>query len=384
MNQIKNMQENILYISFYDFPNQTYKRVSSVAAVSQVDYVSNVLLDIGLHVKIVSPSWYDDSASLAKYTATKTTIIKDKLNIVFGPSFGTKNKFIGYIKILFSLFWLFFFLVKNAKKNEKILVYHSPWLALPILLAKKIKKFQLILDVEEIYSDVSSLHPTFDKLEEKIIQTADSYLFSTEFLAKKIQAIKPHAVFYGNYKVFPKFEHPINDGKIHVVYAGIIDTEKLGAFNAIETALFLDEKYQIHIIGFGETELLQTRINEINSVSKCKVVFDGQKFGDDYIRYCQMCHIGLSTQKMDGNFVETSFPSKILSYLGMGLQVVSGYVSVVAQSKIANNVAFYTIDSPESIAQAIKNISFTLSSIDKMNELDADFKSELTQILLHK
>ena len=384
MNQIKNMQENILYISFYDFPNQSYKRVSSLAAVSQVDYVSNVLLDIGLQVKIVSPSWYDDSASSAKYTASKTTTIKEKLDIVFGPSFGTKNKFIGYIKILFSLFWLFFFLVKHAKKNEKILIYHSPWLALPILLAKKIKKFQLILDVEEIYADVSSLHPVFDKLEQEIIQTADSYLFSTEFLSKKMQTIKPYAVFYGNYKVFPKLEQPLNDGKIHVVYAGIIDTEKLGAFNAIESAMFLDEKYQMHIIGFGETELLQARIKEINAQSKCKIVFDGQKFGEDYIRYCQMCHIGLSTQKMEGNFVDTSFPSKILSYLGMGLQVVSGYVSVVAQSKIANNVTFYTIDSPESIAQAIKNTSFTSSSIEKMKELDDDFKSELTQILLRK
>jgi hypothetical protein len=378
------MQENILYISFYDFPNQTHKRVSSLAAVSQVDYVSNVLLDIGLKVKIVSPSWYDDSASSAKYTTTKTTIIKEKLQIVFGPSFGTKNKFIGYLKILFSLFWLFFFLVKQAKKNEKILVYHSPWLALPILLAKKIKKFQLILDVEEIYSDVSSLHPYFDKLEQKIIQNADSYLFSTEFLAKKLNPTKPYAVFYGNYKVFPKLAEPLNDGKIHVVYAGIIDSEKLGAFNAIETALFLDENYQIHIIGFGEVEVLQNRIKEINAQSKCKIVFDGQKFSDDYIRYCQMCHIGLSTQKMEGNFVETSFPSKILSYLGMGLQVVSGYVSVVAKSKIANNVVFYTIDSPESIAQAIKNTSFTSSSIDKMKELDDNFKSGLTQILLQK
>lgn len=384
MNQINMMQENILYISFYDFSNQAYKRVSSVAAISQVDYVSNALLDIGLKVKIVSPSWYDDSASLAKYSATKTTSIKNNLDIVFGPSFGTKNKYVGYIKILFSLFWLFFFLVKNAKKNEKILVYHSPWLALPILLAKKIKKFQLILDVEEIYSDVSSLHPYFDKLEQKIIKTADSHLYSTEFLAKKIQASKPYAVFYGNYKVVPKLAEPLNDGKIHVVYAGIIDTEKLGAFNAIESALFLNEKYQMHIIGFGETELLQTRISEINAISQCKIVFDGQKFGDDYIRYCQMCHIGLSTQKMDGNFVETSFPSKILSYLSMGLQVVSGFVSVVAQSKIANNVVFYKTDSPESIAEAIKNTSFTISSIDKMKELDADFKSELTQILLHQ
>jgi len=176
---------------------------------------------------------------------------------------------------------------------------------------------------------------------------------------------------------------PPDDGKIHLLYAGIIDTHKAGAFNAIECARFLTENYILHIIGFGDTGILIQRIEDINKASKCKVVFDGAKNGIEYIKYCQRCHIGLSTQKMDGKYLETSFPSKVLSYLSLGLNVVSCYVDCVAKSQIHPLITYYYKDSPEYIAKAILDVD--LNSIDNCKEtikkLDKRFVSVLKTLI---
>lgn len=360
------MKKEIKYIGFYDLPDSVPKRAFAFAATNKMDYICDALNKADYKVHLVSPSWFIDSSSKLKFYSKSTKQLNDNKKVTLVPSLATSNKWMRNFKIIGSLIWLFIWLVTNVKRNEKIIVYHSPWLVLPVLCAKKIKGFHLILEVEEIYSDVSSLHPYFDKLEQKIFKTADSFLFSTDLLPEKIKTEKDFIVIYGNYKVFNDLSTPPTDGKIHLVYAGIIDSHKAGAFNAIESALYLNENYVMHIIGFGEVELLKSRIEDINKTSQCKVIFDGTKYGDEYIKYCQQCHIGLSTQKMDGAYLDTSFPSKILSYLGMGLRVVSCYVGCVAKSEIGDQVYYYKEDTPNAIADSILNIDILIANNNKL------------------
>jgi hypothetical protein len=360
------VKKEIKYIGFYDLPDSVPKRAFAFAATNKMDYICDALNKADYKVHLVSPSWFIDSSSKLKFYSKSTKQLNDNKKVTLVPSLATSNKWMRNFKIIGSLIWLFIWLVTNVKRNEKIIVYHSPWLVLPVLCAKKIKGFHLILEVEEIYSDVSSLHPYFDKLEQKIFKTADSFLFSTDLLPEKIKTEKDFIVIYGNYKVFNDLSTPPTDGKIHLVYAGIIDSHKAGAFNAIESALYLNENYVMHIIGFGEVELLKSRIEDINKTSQCKVIFDGTKYGDEYIKYCQQCHIGLSTQKMDGAYLDTSFPSKILSYLGMGLRVVSCYVGCVAKSEIGDQVYYYKEDTPNAIADSILNIDILIANNNKL------------------
>lgn len=373
------MQKEIKYIGFYDLPDSQVKRAFAVAATNKMDYICDALHRADYKVHLVSPSWFIDSSSEVKFHPKLTTQLSENKKLTLVASIGTCNKWTRNIKIISSLLWLFIWLLSHVKRNEKIIVYHSPWLVLPVLLAKKIKRFDLILEVEEIYSDVSSLHPYFDKLEQKIFKTADSFLFSTNLLPEKIKTKKDFIVIYGNYQVFNDLATPMIDGKIHLVYAGIIDSHKAGAFNAIESALYLNENYIMHIIGFGEVELLKSRIQEINKTSQCKVIFDGTKYGNEYIKYCQQCHIGLSTQKMTGAYLDTSFPSKILSYLGMGLRVVSCYVGCVAKSEIGEQVSYYKEDTPKAIAESILSIDMSITNNNKLKIklLDEEFVSNL-------
>ena len=57
-------------------------------------------------------------------------------------------------------------------------------------------------------------------------------------------------VIYGTYNVEKQIANKFDDGKIHCVYAGTFDPRK-GGMSAVNAAKFLDEKYHIHILGFG-------------------------------------------------------------------------------------------------------------------------------------
>ena len=377
------MQKEIKYIGFYENPSGTSKRNHALPATNKMDYIASAIYEAGFNVHLVSPSWMLTEKNQPRFEKTKTTQILRWKKITAVSSWRSKTKIGAYIKIVWSLIWLFLFLVKNVKRNEKILVYHSPWLVLPIILAKRIKNFQIILELEEIYSDISSLHPYFDVLEIKQIKTANNFLLSTDLLINKIGDFKNYVIIYGDYSSIDILDKSVDDGKIHLIYAGIIDSVKAGAFNAINSSIHLDENYVIHVIGFGETELLKKRINLLNKTIRCKIVFDGLLSGTEYIKYCQRCHIGLSTQKMDGAYLESSFPSKILSYLGMGLTVVSCKIDCVEKSKIGDQVIFYNDDSPESIAEAIKSIDIKnlRDPREKIKELHVEFVANLKQMI---
>lgn len=375
--------KEIKYIGFYDCSVSSNKRYAALSAMSKMDYIMGSIIKADFKVHLITPSWIDDKNSHLKNVKNGFLEENNKIRYTVVPSFKTKIKIFRYLKIRFSLIWLFFLLIFKTKRNEKILVYHSQILIVPVMIAKFIKGFKLVYEVEEIYSDVANTNSYWNYLEYQIFKKVDFFLFSTELLANKIGVTKNYLVVYGNYNVSELITTPSSNDIIHLVYAGIIDFQKAGAFNAVESAVYLPENYCIHIIGFGEVEKLQLRIDEINKISKCKVSYDGIKNGKEYIKFCQSCHIGLSTQKMKGDYLESSFPSKILSYLGMGLRVVSCYVACVAESKISKLVSYYKVDDPESIAGAILAIDLLKKNVNSqiIRELDEEFVRDLKQNL---
>lgn len=377
------MQKEIKYIGFYNLPITECKRAATLAATNKMDYISEILIQEGFTIHIVSPSWIDDSSSNLNFIRQSTIKVNDRKKITFCPSFITNAKWSRNIKIIFTLCWLFFWLILHLERNEKILMYHATWLSIPVRWAKFIRGFKLILEVEEVYGDVSVIHSYFHTLENKLFSASDAFLFSTELLSKRINSNKPYVIIYGIYINYEKLELPHNDGKTHLLYAGIIDSHKAGAFNAIECTQYLPGNFILHIIGFGEIPKLLRRIEELNQTNACKIIFDGTKSGEEFVRYSQSCHLGLSTQKMDGKYLNSSFPSKILTYLSLGLRVVSCYVECVANSRIKSLVTYYNIDTPEAIADAILSIDFN-SQFDSRNlikQLNDNFAIEIKNLI---
>lgn len=377
--------KTIKYIGFYIKDKNNYRRNGSIAATNKMDYISNAINNAGYKVNIISPSWFSERRE--GYTKGYTNVESEVKSVTFAPSYNASNRVLIRIRAIFSYIWLFMYLLKNTEKGEDIILYHSLYLINPVLLAKKIKKFNLILEINEIYCDVMKYRKLVQKREKKIFLSANKYIFSTELLNQKLNKDnKPFVINYGTYGVEEDRKYKFNDEKIHIVYAGIIDSEKGGATTTVKCAKFFDSNYHVHIIGFGsekrKKELFEL-IEKVSKVTDCKLTYDGLLQGEEYIQFLQKCDIGLSAQTPNGAYNDTSFPSKVLSYLANGLRVVSIRIKVVEYSKVGEMVYFYDDNKPEEVANAIKKINFSdvYDSRKKIKELDNLFIVEIKNMI---
>lgn len=369
---------NIKYIGFFNISNKN--RVHSLAATNKMKYIIKTINELGFGVDVVSPSWVIKSNKL-KFD--KGGVITEGLNRYYFPFSGTgKYKLTRLIFIIYSYMWIHFFLIFNIKKEDTLIVYHSTWYSFPIRFLKKLRRFTLILEVEEIYQDVRRTSKRLINLENKLIQEADRYILSNDYLSKRVKDNHKSIVLYGEYTTHENVRRKHDDGLIHLLYAGIVDDVKKGAFNAIKVCQYLPDNYVLHILGFGEVDKLMEIIEDHNSKHACKVVFDGTKEGIEFIEYCQKCHIGLNTHSKIGEYNLSSFPSKILTYLGLGLLVVTSNIECVINSKLRDLLVLYDSENPSEIAKLIMSIDLSgLDNIKELVKLHNEFKSDLHDLI---
>lgn len=369
------------YLCYYD-KNSNEGRNYALAATTKINYIAKAIKQVGEDVEVISASTISSKGNFAKRTEILGSGIK--LKLFRANKWG--NVFQKIWATIYFKLAIFFYLLFKVKKGEKIIVYHSLAYMNQVKLARAIKKFKLILEVEEVYGDVTGSKKATRK-EFDFFKKADAYIFPTELLNSKINVKnKPYAINHGTYNVEKQIANTFDDGKIHCVYAGTFDVRKGGALFAIKSAKFLSEKYHLHVLGFGnndDTNLVKKTIEEVNSLGKCTVTFDGLKSGEEYINFIQSCHIGLSTQNPNAKFNDTSFPSKVLSYMANGLRVVSIKIKVLETSAVNKLLYYYNEDKPEEIAKAIQSVN-VLDNYDsraKISELDEQFKQDIKELL---
>ena len=374
------------YIAYYDCEkNQSENRGYSPAAVGKMTYICSALNRAGYEVEIVSAS---GTKNKKNYPGKKVQLTEYTTLQLF-PTIGTGCKLRRIVKLLAMQWHIFWYLVCNTRHGELILAYHSLGYARMLWFLKKIKRFRLILEVEEIYADVTGNERT-RKRETRLFKAADAYLFPTELLDDKLNSEgKPSVIIYGTYQVEEErkcsFDQPSPQGKIHCVYAGIFDPRKGGA-QAAAAAEYLPSNYHVHILGFGSVENkknLQLQIEKLANTGGSAITYDGLLSGEDYIRFIQSCQVGFSTQMPDAAFNDTSFPSKVLSYLANGLRVVSVRIKALERSSVGGLLYYYDENTPEAIAEAVREIDFTqpYDSRVVIRELDAKFVKEIGKLL---
>lgn len=378
-------QYSYKYVGFYDTDAYIQEnRNFFLSATNKMNYIATAITNLGAHVQIISPSGTMNKRGIYK---KRTNQLAEGISLTLGFTFGAKNWFTRKLRFLWSWMCLFLYLLFNTKKDENILVYHSLWLMRPVMLAKQIKKFNLILEVEEIYQDVMDYPKRIKHLEYRFFDLADKYIFSTELLNAKLnKKQKPYTVIYGTYQVEPNYNRCFSDSKIHVVYAGIIDAYKGGATAAVSAATYLSQEYHLHIIGFGKevyVQALKELIAQISAKTECTLTYDGLLRAEEYTYFLQKCHVGLSTQIPDAKYANTSFPSKVLSYLANGLRVVSVRIKAIEDSKIGKLLYFYDKQTGCAIAEAIRTIDFTLPNASRgvISNLNETFVKELRELL---
>lgn len=379
------LSKEIKYIAFYsDIHDTLQNRQSALAAVQKINYISSTLTANGYKVQIVSPAWTGNTKGFYRgYIKSLSNSIELRLF----HTFSAKCKYIRMFKYIYAPLQLFFYLLFHVHKKEQVLVYHSIALILPVQVAKFIKGFTLILEVEEIYQDLQYVTPLMKHLEYHLITKADKLIFASDTLNTKLNKNhRPAVIIYGAYATQRDRGVSFLDNKLHVVYSGTLDPRKGGALAAIYVAKYLPSNYHVHILGFGSSEEIKDikkRIREVNKSSDATLTYEGVLIGEEYIQFLQKCQIGLSTYKVHEDFCNTSFPSKILTYLNNGLQVVAGKIVSIEKAPMGKLINYYEQQTPEAIAGAILSVDFTKAydSIGLVKELDVQFMKDIDRIL---
>ena len=374
----------IYYICHYSCKEiESENRYFAPAAQNKATYILNTLAKLKIDdIEIVSPSV---TRSFQNVKGTKT-LLPNGVCVKTFDSLNHSNVMLRLYGRAKTKCELCAYLMKNVKKTDIVIVYHSQTLMSLITAIKSLKKFKLILEVEEVYSDVTGNKRNRQR-EFEYFKIADRYLAITNLLNKEINNNnKPVAISHGSYTIAKTFDKLWNDNIIHVVYAGTFDMRKGGALAAIQAAEFLNDHYHVHILGFGNARNTEVVINEIQNISQktqATISFHGQLNGDDYLRFLQSCDIGLSTQNPSGEYNDTSFPSKILSYLSNGLRVVSVRIPAVETSNVGNEIYYYDGQNPQDIATAIMNVDLSEKNDGRtiVKKLDEQFQVDLKNLL---
>lgn len=251
--------EKIFYLGYYNLPDSGAN--FALSAVNKMDYIISAVESLNMSVNVVSATTRKDGKK-AKGEIKK--IGKNSTLKTFGNYLG-KNKisrFIGQKRLKRELKK---YLKENIKPNDTVIIYHSlGYCDLYKWIYEKLKA-NVILEIEEIYTDVVKQKHIDNEQERKTFEYANGYIFPTELLDKSVNTNgKPSAVIYGTYKNEKRYEKIFNDGKTHVVYAGIFDPNK-GVITAVDAARFLNGNYHIHILGFGkqsEIDYVKSKIEE--------------------------------------------------------------------------------------------------------------------------
>lgn len=368
------------YFGYYADSARADKANCTLAAVNKMDYIADVIANITGSAEIISFSSVADTIKTDEYIALREGVWVKYFNLK-----PHKNRIIRVLSRFIDKLKFLIWILKNVSKSETVIVYHSLGYFGLINLAHRLKKFRLVFEVEEIYSDVIG-NKRLRKKEVKILKSAEAYIFPTKLLSNLInKSGKPEAIIHGTYKAEPAREKIFNDGKIHIVYAGTLDPRKGGAAAATAAGEFLPEKYHIHILGFGSDEEIRnikTQIVEVSKKSRATVTYDGLLSGEEYVKFIQSCDIGLSTQNPDADFNATSFPSKVLSYMANGLRVVSIKIPAIEASAIGKYMYYYNKQIPQEIAKAIISVNTNDSYNGKavISELDREFCKDIKNL----
>lgn len=377
---------NVIYLAHYSGTDAN--RMANPAGVAVMNYIIASIHAAEYDLTVISPAQLEANV----FRSREERWINKKTKCIYLPSRKRYNQSMLPLRLLQKMrreHDLMTALGRVVQDGDTLIVYHSLALMDAVSAIRKRRKFRLVLQVCEIYSDAMAAPDEGKRRKElEFIRSADSYIFMSEVLAQMLHGGKGYIVCLGAYRCAPHLGNTGsgNTKKIHVVYSGTLDPVKGGGHAAVKAGEYLTEQYHLHILGIGnetQVEAIKELIRQMTQKTAAEITYDGVLLGEDYSHFLQQCDIGLSTQNPAGAFNETSFPSKILSYLGHGLEVVSIRTPVIEKSAVGAFLHYYDIQEPQRIAQAIRNVDIntTRDTGRLIEKLDKDFIDSLRILL---
>lgn len=379
------MLRRVHYIGWYITPQSWGIYNCVVAGMMKMRYVADQIQKAECDLHILS---LVDKQATGFYRSYKEDYERTHIHYVGGV--GGKNPLMGRINsIIKHLTFIFYVLFKTSQK-DLIVLYHSYYYTKLLAKLQRFIKRDIVIEVEEIYG--YNALGDMSWVDDEIAQIKKFKTFTcVNDGIPQILGLKPedYVVIYGS-AVFPKRTvERFNDEKIHVVYSGTLDYRKMGGPMALEVARLLSSKYMLHVTGYArksEDEVaIKKRIAEINTeLGEERIRYEGFLSEEDLDKLLFSCHIGLSPNVLRPNFANSTFPSKIVSYMCHDLALVISYATAY-DFPISEGWVFYHEQTPECIAEAVmkaevKPIGYYVPRLEKMNEnVITFFKEQLAR-----
>ncbi len=375
----------IYYVGSYSDKETDLLYKGAMPAKLKMDYIINTMRSLKLEFTVYSLCSYVGDKF---FVTSKRKRISDEYDILFQFLFKETNKFGKVINRFLKKIEFFFFLFFIVKEEDIVITYHSYLMLNIIKNVHRIKKFKWVTEIEELYSYAWGKKDIREK-ELCGLGYADAYICVNHKIAEYFQnANKKIIISHGAYLVPTLYEKRHSANEINVVYAGTIEKYKRGAFMAVETARYLDSKWKMHILGFGKEENikeLQSLIDEVNKeANEIKVEYNGKKTGEDLYQFLQNCEVGLSSNIMEADFANHTFPSKAITYLANNLLIVTGYAEMFEKCEIRGYLKFFYEYSPQKIAEVINSLQEQDLEIDgrtHIQKLHRQFMKELYEMV---
>ena len=366
--------KKVYYIGWYISDEDKTKYRGNVPGNLKMHYVVEQLMISGFIPEIISLASRNDQRGFYRNNVTNS----QGCILTYLGGIGGNNHLAQRVDLILKKIIFVYYFILKFKRQDTIILYHSVAITNLCARLKRLVKRKVIVEVEEVYGYSAIEDKPWVKNEINCIKQMDYYIFVNDGIPQDLDIAKERFVVSFGVGRIPKRTKPrLNDGKIHVVYAGTIEMRKLGAMTAVESARYFPDNYILHVLGLGtekNIQILKDAIAEINKeVGYNKIEYNGYKSGKELDDFLFSCHIGLSSHVMRPNFANNSFPSKVVTYMCHDLAVVLGYAKAFYDVPMAEGWEFYYEDSPRAIAKAvsdvgIKPIGFYIPRIENMNQ----------------
>lgn len=370
----------IYYIGHYVHLNNSLDYKVALSGVAKMNYIIYALKQAGFSVNVYSLAPYIGGETFAVQNYTFSV---DDDEVISYPFCFKENNLLFRVINRLTIYAQFIYLcLFKIKKTDRILVYHSWQYRFAIRLLRLFGK-KIFFEIEEIYNAAWKQSNRI-KNEVCFLKKASGYIFINDIIAEKCGFnIHKSLVCYGDYRI-RNAKEKVRGEKIKLIYAGFIGDECEDVYLALEIMRFLPSNYELSVIGYGSIECINAFCNAISQMniflSRTAVEYNGCLVGNAYDQFVATFDIGLCPRKLDDELSDYTFPSKILSYLGLGVIPVCTCLSCISKSEIAENVAFCDSLVPEDIAKVILELELSNFNQNVIDTLNRKFISSLKNI----
>lgn len=224
------------YVSFYDHEiNTKENRVFSPAGRDITAYVAGALTRASINVEIISLACTDSKNFHYK---GKTYETPEGFKVTLPPTLGGYGKFMKFIRNIWTVLLPYLYLFPRIKSGSTILVYHSVSLVIPVRILQLLKRVKVILQVEEIYADVTN-NESYRRLESLAFKKAHAFIFPTVSLQNMIEST--HSV--ADIRLVPRRNQKLMYKKVYEI------SFPLKHPNDIKRNVNYDRKYKVSRFG---------------------------------------------------------------------------------------------------------------------------------------